>query len=204
MRPARPPDKAQRRKLCRALARAPVADSVRTIYDMRSSDGGSLREQQGASERSSADGEPDARVARVSQSRFPSYSTGAGSSFRGQAPGSSFQGQFPSHKTGGTSFPSYVTGGGGQQFPSYTTGGFPSYVTGRNEPQLQLGSSGLPPFFEKFLLKNSKADMQPLPALERELQDLGLSESKTAVLLSRLSLHGTLIMNSRPIRDLQI
>lgn len=149
--------------------------------------GGSLRgELRHSSERTDA-GE--------GKSRFPSYSTGTG--------GGSFAGQFPSYstgqagqaKSGGGNFPSYVTGGGQQQqqqgFPSYATGGFPSYITGGGRGEPQLGSSGLPPHFEKYLVKYAKADMQPLPAIERELQDLGLAESKAAVLLSRIALHGT-------------
>lgn len=52
--------------------------------------------------------------------------------------------------------------------------------------------SGLPPHFERFVAKASKADLQPLQELERELAGTSLKDDKAAVLLTRLCLHGTL------------
>lgn len=151
---------------------------------MKASEGAVLRgELRDSSDRvAPSDPPPEARA------RFPSYATGAGPS--------TSHGQFPSFTTGQSStgqLPSYPTGGGKEQFPTFATGSaFPSFVTGGGSRAPVLPGE-LPSHFERFLLKNSKADLQPLQALERDLQDLGLPESKAAVLLSRLSLHGVLL-----------
>lgn len=148
-------------------------DKRKRVSGMRVSDSGSVKEPRSSFRGSITEGQES--------KGFPSYATGS---------------QFPSYRTGdpgsASQFPSFRTGDGGG-FPSYNTGsggGFPSYVTGGGRRDVPVVPSGLPPHFERVLLKLSKADLQPLNAIERDMQDLGMREDKVAVMLSRLSLHG--------------